>query len=277
MLERTTVHDFGAPHESIICDDRQYCLVHLLRELEKVDQHNESDEWHAFAKKLRRLVRDEIRLRAPPDFTPEVCRGRILRIDARLQELAMWQDEAGTRRYADAGARRLARRLQRHRDHLFTFPDCPDVPLDNNLAEPAIRPVVILRKAGRSNRPERGVATQRVLMAVFRPLTLRGLDPIRTVRTASIPPIPPLTRWLSVTAAAAGFHARHARADARAWRQARVELMTEELGAHQMLASWFGKNGCQPGAACKRPSPTPTDRKSSRPAVAAPSARRPGP
>ena len=43
----------------------------LRRELEKVDLRNHSAEWRALAKKLRRLLRDGIRLRQRPDFTPQ--------------------------------------------------------------------------------------------------------------------------------------------------------------------------------------------------------------
>ena len=197
-FDGTLVHDFWAPYESITADDRQYCLVHLLRELEKVDQHNASEQWRSFAKLLRRLIRDGIRLRKRPDFTPERYRSRILRIDARLQKLATWKDAGGARLYADGDAQRLSKRLRRHWDHLFTFLDKPQVPFDNNLAERAIRPAVILRKAGQSNRSEQGAATQSVLMTVFRTLKLRGLDPIRTVtaalrtyvQTGELPPLP---------------------------------------------------------------------------------------
>ena len=67
--------------------DRQYCLVHLLRELEKVDQHNTSAAWQAFAKTLRRLIRDEIRLRKRPDFSPQRYQSRIVRLGRRLDAL----------------------------------------------------------------------------------------------------------------------------------------------------------------------------------------------
>lgn len=56
----TLVSDFWAAYELVACDDRQYCLVHLLRELEKVDERNRSAAWPAFARLLRRLVRDGI-------------------------------------------------------------------------------------------------------------------------------------------------------------------------------------------------------------------------
>jgi len=52
------VSDFWAAYNSVWAGDRQHCLVHLLRELETVDQRNDSAEWKAFAKRLRRLIRD---------------------------------------------------------------------------------------------------------------------------------------------------------------------------------------------------------------------------
>jgi transposase len=179
------------PAYNAFATERQCCLVHLLRELEKVDQHNTSAEWQAFAKSLRRLVRDGIRLRKRPDFSPENYASRIVRIDRRLVALA----EAA---YGDADAARLAKRLRKHTDELFTFLDYPDVTFDNNLAERMIRPAVILRKISQSNRSEKGAAVQAVLMSVYRTLKLRGHDPLATIASAlrryltdgHIPPLP---------------------------------------------------------------------------------------
>lgn len=194
----TLVHDFWAAYLSFDADDRQYCLVHLLRELQKVDEHNASAEWKAFAKKLRRLIHDGIRLRKRPDFSPERYAGRIRLIDRRLTELAQWQSADGRALYHDPDALRLAKRLRRHWDHLFTFLDKPEAPFDNNLAERMIRPAVILRKTSQSNRSEQGATTQAILMSVYRTLRLRGHDPIQTVadalrtclQTGALPPMP---------------------------------------------------------------------------------------
>jgi hypothetical protein len=194
----TLIHDFWAPYESVETDDRQYCLVHLLRELEKVDQHNDSPEWQAFAKKLRRLVRDGIRLRKRPDFEPQRYESRIHLIDRRLTALAQWQDPDGKPVYGDADALRLAKRLRKHWDHLFTFLDKPEVPFENNFAERMIRPAVILRKNSQSNRSEQGAATQAILMSIYRTLRMRGHDPTKTIaaalkthlETSQLPPLP---------------------------------------------------------------------------------------
>jgi transposase len=184
------VTDFWAAYDAF-SRERQCCLVHLLRELEKVDEHNSSSEWRAFAKMLRRLVRDGIRLRKRPDFEPDRYRSRIRRIDQRLQTLA-------DAHYADADAARLSKRLRKHTDELFTFLDYPEVTFDNNLAERMIRPAVILRKISQSNRSEKGAAVQAVLMSVYRTLKLRGHDALATITSAlrtylttgQLPPLP---------------------------------------------------------------------------------------
>jgi len=185
------VHDFWAAYDAIEADDHQCCLAHLLRELDKVDLTNGSTAWKAFAKKLRRLIRDGIRLRKRADFDPQRYGRLIVRIDRRLMELAR-----GT--YADADANRLAKRLLRHCDRLFTFLDRPDVPYENNRAERMIRPAVILRKTSQSNRSDKGAMTQAMLMSIYRTLKLRGQDPVETVAaalrtyaaTGHLPPLP---------------------------------------------------------------------------------------
>jgi transposase len=186
------LHDFWTAYESIDVLDRQYCLVHLLRELEKVDQHNTSAAWQAFAKTLRRLLRDGIRLRKRPDFTPEKYQSRILRLGRRLDALIATECD-------DADARRLLKRLRRTGDHLFTFLDYPQIPFENNYAERMIRPAVILRKNSQSNHSDRGAVTQAVLMSVYRTLHLRGHDPLQTIavslrsylQTGQLPRLPP--------------------------------------------------------------------------------------
>ena len=191
----TLVSDFWAAYQRVCCDDRQYCLVHLLREIEKVDERNPSHAWASFARLLRRLVRDGIRLRKRSDFTPQKYQRRISLINRRLNKLA---NDAIDGVYADADAKRLGERISRHRDHLFTFLDKPHVPFDNNHAERQIRPAVILRKNILCNRSPGGADTQAVLMSIFRTLRLRGHDPTKTIaaalrellQTGKLPPLP---------------------------------------------------------------------------------------
>ena len=168
------ITDFWAAYDSVDAADRQKCIPHLLRELEKVDLRNDSAEWQAFAKKLRRLLRDGIRLRKRPDFAPEPYQSRIDRLNRRIGGMA-------TEEHVDADARRLTKRLRRYGEYIFTFLDYVYVPHDNNFGERQLRPAVILRKNSQSNRSDRGAATQSVLMSVYRTLKLRGLNPTKTI------------------------------------------------------------------------------------------------
>ena len=112
-------------------------------------------------------------------------------LTARLDELIAteWQDE---------DAERLIKRSRRHRDDPFTFLDEPDVPFDNNHAERAIRPAVMIRKDSFGNRSDRGADTQAVLMSVDRTLQQRGHAPLETIvdalstylATGKLPPLP---------------------------------------------------------------------------------------
>ncbi|MCG3180927.1 MAG: hypothetical protein BIFFINMI_03292 [Phycisphaerae bacterium] len=100
--------------------------------------------------------------------------------------------------YGDGDASRLAKRLLKYCDSLFTFLDHPAVPFENNLAERMIRPAVLIRKNSQSNRSEKGAATQAVLMSIYRTLRLRGHDPTDTMvaalrtylTTGQLPPLP---------------------------------------------------------------------------------------
>lgn len=107
-------------------------------------------------------------------------------------------ERAAAGQAVDRDAVRMCKRLRRTADHIFTFLDYPQIPFENSFAERQIRPAVILRKYGQSNRSERGATTQAVLMSVYRTLRLRGRDPLRAIanalqtylQTAQLPPLP---------------------------------------------------------------------------------------
>lgn len=185
------VTDFWAAYDVVSCLEHQCCLFHLLNELEKVNQRNASEEWKAFSKKTKRLIKDAIRLRARDDFTPETYSSRIDRLYERLLDLALAS-------YNNKDTRRLAKRLEKYRDELFVFLTHPHVPSDNNHAEREIRFAVIMRKISYGNRSEDGALTQSILMSVFRTLKRRGYNPVDTlssalseyIRTGQLPPFP---------------------------------------------------------------------------------------
>jgi transposase len=192
-FDGTLVSDFWGAYNAVVCAFRQKCLAHLFRELEHTEKYKSpGKDWPEFAKKLRRLLGDAIRLwRRREELSPETYASRRDRIHRRLAELidTPWKD---------ANAKRLIKRFRRHQDELFTFLDQEGVPFDNNHAERTIRPAVIIRKNSHGNRSQQGADCQAVLMSVFRTLKQRGHDPIRTVTaalaeyltTGQLPPLP---------------------------------------------------------------------------------------
>ena len=201
-FDGTLVTDFWGAYNAVACSKRQTCLVHLLRDLEKVETYHRLDQdWPSFAKKLRRLLSDAISLWKRDDVPVAEYASRRARLDTRLQQLieSDWK-------HSDAC--RLIKRLRRHRNDLFTFLDEPGVPFDNNHAERAIRPAVIIRKNSQSNRSRHGADTQAVLMSIYRTLKQRSHPPIETIthaietylKTGQLPPLPPKPLQLSKVA-----------------------------------------------------------------------------
>jgi transposase len=195
-FDGTLVSDFWGAYNAVVCAFRQKCLAHLFRELEHTEKYKSpGKDWPEFAKKLRRLLGDAIRLwRRREELSAQTYTSRRDRIHGRLAELidTPWED---------TNAKRLLKRFRRHQNELFTFLDHEGVPFDNNHAERSIRPAVIIRKNSHGNRSQKGADCQAVLMSVFRTLKQRGHDPIRTVTTAlaeylatgKLPPLPTAT------------------------------------------------------------------------------------
>jgi transposase len=190
-FDGTLVTDFWAAYSAVECAARQACLPHLFRELDKTDDADRTEAWAAFSKKLKRLLRDAIRLDERNGLSDDQFLSRRARLDPRLRDLF----DAPTE---NTNVRRLQKRLRRYQDALFTFLDHSDVPSDNNHAEREIRPAVIMRKNSLANRSDNGARVQAILMSVYRTLKLRGHDPLDTivtalrkyVRTGTLPPLP---------------------------------------------------------------------------------------
>jgi len=188
----TLITDFWGAYNRLKVAARQVCLVHLFREMEKTEQYRDtSKDWPRFRKKLRRLMRDALRLGRREDIG-------IKKFTSLKERLNLRMDKILNRAWENINARRLIKRLRRHRGDIFTFLDQKDVPSNNNHAEREIRPAVIIRKNIFGNRSQNGAHTQAVLMSVYRTLKLRNYDPIKTIasavatyiRTGNLPPLP---------------------------------------------------------------------------------------
>lgn len=184
--------DFFGAYGKIVSWAKQRCIVHLFRELENVLNKNKSFEWALFMKKLKRLLKDAMRLSAKQKEIESAA--YCSKTDRLYQRLEMIYSV----RYKDADCNRIAKRLRKYKNELFTFVEHPEVSADNNHAERQIRPAVIMRKNSYCNRSQRGADTQAILMSIFRTLNLRKIDPIialtesltEWIKTGNITPLP---------------------------------------------------------------------------------------
>ncbi len=83
--------------------------------------------------------------------------------------------------FDDADAKRLLKRLRRHRREMLTFLDYDQVSPYNNHAEQQMRPAVLTRKISQQNRSADGAKAHAILMTLFRSAQLQGLNPVEHV------------------------------------------------------------------------------------------------
>ena len=170
------VTDFWGAYNAVVCAAKQKCLAHLLGDLKKVEKYKDKGgDWPTFSKRLKRLLRDAMRLRGRRDsIPPSEYEGLRNRIEKRLTQhlKAAWKNTE---------AKRLVKRLKRHRQELLTFLYDDGVPFDNNHAERVIRNGVVMRKNSYCNRSVDGAETQAVLMSIFATLKQRGFHGTSTI------------------------------------------------------------------------------------------------
>lgn len=152
---------------------KQRCWVHLLRDLKKLVEkhpnHESVAKWVSEVKLIYDLARD----------TPgrnysqmELCLWRQ-DFKARLLRLAApYRDEK------KAPQRVLAKRIETFLGELFSFVDHQGVPSDNNAAERAVRPAVILRKVSGGSRSPKGSDTRMTLLSLFGTWKLQDKNPL---------------------------------------------------------------------------------------------------
>jgi len=169
------ITDFWGAYHAVEALAKQRCYFHLFTELVKVDQRNTSAAWKRFRKTLSRLLKDAVRLgEARQQKPPATFARRKAKLHKRLDELI-------NAAVSDADAKRLIKRLRRHRGELFTFLDHEGVSPYNNHAEQQMRTAVHTRKVCQQNRSLNGAKTHAILMTLFRSAQLQGLNPMEYV------------------------------------------------------------------------------------------------
>jgi len=81
---------------------------------------------------------------------------------------------------------KVRRRMERHKDHLFTFLDHPEVDATNNLAERQLRPAVIARKVSCGNKTISGAHTWEILTSLAATAAQQGQSFATLVSNAAL-------------------------------------------------------------------------------------------
>jgi hypothetical protein len=134
------------------------CYAHHLRAIRKATENplGETESLHD----LRLLLQTAIALgKTRDEIGPLEYERHLIALEKRADELLV-------KATADPAAERVAHRLLRQRDHLFTFLKYPGVEPTNNAAERALRPAVVARKMSCGNRTDRGRRTWQILASV---------------------------------------------------------------------------------------------------------------
>jgi transposase len=152
----------------------QRCWVHLLRDLHTLKEAHPQD---AAVQGWVQAVRASYEaawtwLGAQAQAPPNAREAYYVSLTSQTHELGL--------RYARVKAhacQALAKRLLRHEDELFQFVLVEGLSADNNLAERAIRPMVVIRKVSGGSRSEEGTKTRMALASLFHTWQARGLNP----------------------------------------------------------------------------------------------------
>ena len=150
----------------------QRCWVHLLRDLHDLREQHGDDatvvDWALAVKAQYHRAQEAVE----QSQTEQDRQGFYELLVTRVRELALPYAQA------EHPCRALAKRLLRHEDELFQFVLYPHVPPDNNLAERALRSLVVQRKISGGSRSPEGSKTRMALASLFETWNARGQNPL---------------------------------------------------------------------------------------------------
>ena len=149
----------------------QICLVHLLRNLEYLNQIDKKQTW---SRRMQGLLREAIRQRKHIDWQ-NIARSDIKnKFEKLLDEPLDKLDKLFVR---------LQRSLRKWKDAVFAFLYNPNLPSDNNGSERAIRKTKIKMKVSQCFRSEKGEEAFAVLHSLMETAKKNGQSAFNVLRT----------------------------------------------------------------------------------------------
>jgi hypothetical protein len=133
---------------------QQKCYSHHLKAIKQAGEGNSS----AWLDSVRGLLLDAMSLKRQPVTAAEKAHCRA-ELEARIGQLLSAPRPTNLEE-------KVRRRLEKQRDHLFTFLEVEEVEATNNLAERQLRPAVIARKVSCGNKTPHGAHTWEILTSL---------------------------------------------------------------------------------------------------------------
>jgi len=161
--------------------DHQFCLAHLIRDVQYVVDQGDA----VFAPALKGLLKRACAIgRRRADLADSTLKVYLADLERRLNRLLSLEP-------AHAAGRKLQRTIKAIRGNLFVFMTNREIEATNNGSERALRPGAIYRKITNGFRSEWGAkfyADLRSVIETGRRRSIRALDPIRlTLQGAPLP------------------------------------------------------------------------------------------
>jgi len=178
------ISDYLSAYNKILAKGKQKCLVHILRDLKKVIEYWQGDEdVIRYCERLKKMFEGAIALHEKYKNCEwdKTYLAQSERIVSSLNDFAFPNPDKKI-------LSRFAKRLERHKNEMFTFLYVRDIDYHNNHAEQQIRPNVILRKITNGSRSYDGAKIHSVCTSILQTVKLRGIDPLETLRQILLSP-----------------------------------------------------------------------------------------
>lgn len=188
------ISDFLSAYNKIEAKAKQRCLVHILRDLEKIMKYWHDDlEVMRYCERLKKIFENAIALynKYKGKRWDKLYRARRGSIASALKDFDFPNPNKRI-------LKRFSKRLKRHKEEILTFLYEKNIDYHNNHAEQQIRPDVIFRKITFGNRSYAGAQNHSIIMSIIQTAKLNGIDPIGAVEKILLrSPENPLAKALS--------------------------------------------------------------------------------
>lgn len=169
-LELTLITDRYGGYTVVLKVGRQYCYIHLLRDVKKEEENfPEEEEVIRFAAKLKPLLTNAVTLRSEKLSRKDYCK--------KAEQLKTQIMEVCNQQARHPAVQHIQNIFRENQHRLFQWIKSPDIPADNNYSERELRPIVIARRISFGSQSEQGLKNRETLMTILHTAKCRGYDP----------------------------------------------------------------------------------------------------